>query len=520
MDLFSGHKQAHGTHGEPVRNGLKWEIKTTARTLRTPPTLDLWIKHLNGERPLGIIPIGTDASCRWGSIDVDEYDIDLLKMVRDAEEMPLVPCKSKSGGLHLFLFTTEPVPAREMQATLHSIAASMGKAGSEIFPKQTNVLTEKGDVGNWMVMPYFGGTYGGKLHNQHGLKKTGAEMTLSEFVTFATKKALTPGQFEALAKSSRSAKVAALTGGKGKGKKGGTAGVGAFGDGPPCLQHMAVGGFPEGGRNNALFMLGLYLKKSNPSDWQRMLEKDNQTYMKPPLSADEVTQVRKQLEKKDYEYTCAVEPMKSHCDRGICRTRKFGVGETGNYPAITNIQKMNSDPAIWFVSFGDKRLDISTQDLLNYSKFQMACAEHHDVLFSNMKQADWITILQEAMEGMEPIDAPPDVGTQGRFKELMEDFLTNRAKGTRQEDILSGRPWLNEADGRHYFKLSDFQKFLAREGVKDFTRGQLTRRIERMDGKNHFFNIKGKGVNVWYVPDESIQHTPSIPPKDVKGDDV
>ena len=52
MDLFEGSEVLHGTHGEPEldENGVKWNIKKTARTLRGPATLELWQK---AEKALG-----------------------------------------------------------------------------------------------------------------------------------------------------------------------------------------------------------------------------------------------------------------------------------------------------------------------------------------------------------------------------------------------------------------------------------------------------------------------------------
>jgi hypothetical protein len=129
MALFSGHEDAHGTHGEPEQKGLKWEIKSTAKTLREPVTTELWRKHLAGERPLGVIPIRWDSTCSWGSIDVDDYTNDLLGLISRVaqEKLPLVPCRSKSRGLHLFLFTTAPVAADVMQSALRNMAASLGR---------------------------------------------------------------------------------------------------------------------------------------------------------------------------------------------------------------------------------------------------------------------------------------------------------------------------------------------------------------------------------------------------------
>ena len=37
----------------------------------------------------------------------------------------------------------------------------------------------------------------------------------------------------------------------------------------------------------------------------------------------------KQLEKKDYNYTCKATPMCDHCNSGLCKTQPFGVGDEG-----------------------------------------------------------------------------------------------------------------------------------------------------------------------------------------------
>lgn len=525
--LFAGHKNVRGTHGEPKRNGLKWEIKTTAKTLREEVTLDRWQAHLDGETPLGVVPIDENSTCCWGSIDYDEYDEDLVAHIRAAERWPLVPCRSKSGGLHLFMFTTEPVPAGDMLSTLRAVAASIGLAGSEIFPKQAQVLTERGDFGNWMVMPYYGDTFGGKLQNQFGLKKTGAEMTLSEFVTVAQNKALTPDKFDELARSTRTGKVASVAGGKkGKGKEMGTAVAGPFGDGPPCLQHMSNSGFPQGGRNNALFMVGLYLKKAFPVEWKQKLEDDNQKFMKPPLTADEVTQVRKQLEKKDYEYTCKVEPMSSHCDASVCRTRKYGVGDGQNYPFIDSISKMNSDPAIWFVSIGENRIELNTADLLNYQRFQLVVAEQHSIVFGNMKQTEWTAILSDAVKNLQPIPAPPETLRTTRFLDLLETFLTNRNRGTRREDVLMGRPYFDEEANLYYFRLKDLMAFIQRTGNKEFLPGQITQWLKsdydlKLNGGKTYFNFKNtQGANVYYVDASRIGSTPDVDPEKLTEEEV
>jgi hypothetical protein len=338
MALFEGSKTASGTHGEPddpEQGSLKHGIKGTAKTLKLPPTLALWKQHVDGKRPLGIIPIREDGSARWGCVDIDQYDINLLDVVKRVEQqkLPLVPCRSKSGGLHLFLFASEPAPAAVMQSALGSVAAALGFADSEIFPKQTTLDAKRGDMGNWAIAPYYGGTFGGKLKMQHGLKKTGAEQTLAEFVSFAEKQRVTPDKLPELQKlrplppppkptTPRNATTPAPNE--------------PFGDGPPCLQVMAGGdGFPEGGRNNALFHIGVYLRKAHPNEWEDRLRDDNQKYMRPPLGNKEVDSVIASLDSKKYQYKCKDQPMASHCDANLCRTRLYGRRRSGSRSSET-----------------------------------------------------------------------------------------------------------------------------------------------------------------------------------------
>ena len=52
FELFRGHSGGHGTYGHEEKSPgkLKSEIKKTAKTLRQPPTVELWEEHLEGRR--------------------------------------------------------------------------------------------------------------------------------------------------------------------------------------------------------------------------------------------------------------------------------------------------------------------------------------------------------------------------------------------------------------------------------------------------------------------------------------
>jgi len=519
MKLFEGFTQAHGTHGTPERDpeGLKWNIKRTAATLRQEVTEDLWIKHVDGERPLGIIPIREDNTCSWGSIDFDVYDYDLLKIVKQVEDakLPLVPCISKSGGLHLFLFLKEPESAADVQNVLRETAASLGMAKCEIFPKQQRVLLERNDLGNWMVMPYFGGTFNNKLRFQRGLKRTGAEMSLAEFVTFAEGHRTTVEKLIALTANRRAGPD--ITG-KGNGKKASTGGrksKGDFSDGPPCLQHLISGEQQQSdGRKRMLFMMGMYYKRADTNGWKARLDTANQTYFKPPLPSEEVLGVVRSLDKKDYEYTCKEEPMHSHCNSVLCRTRKFGVGKAGEYPTITSLSKLQTEPPVWFVDVEGERLELTTEELQSYVHFHRACMAKIDKCYRNLRQDVWLSILSEAMVNVQPVPAPPEIGLFGRFNSLLREFLTNRSRGIRPEDLMSGRPY--EEDGRHYFKIDAIMKFLQQEGfkVKNNTVADswvMQRIIDMKGGRKKFNFSNAASVRTFWVPASAIEDTPDIP---------
>ena len=481
MALFAGHSGAHGTHGEPTRNpakGGKLEIKKTALTVREPATADIWQQHLDGVRPLGIIPIRKDHSCIWGCIDVDQYDTDhasLLKKIR-GQKLPLVVCRSKSGGAHCFLFLKTPISAEDMQDILRDMAARLGIGNCEIFPKQKQTLEERGDLGNWLNMPYFNGDQ----TDRYGIKDTMAAMTLSEFLSHAERRRVTTSDLDAVAPPAPSDD--------------------SLSDGPPCLQHLAAMGFPEGTRNNGLFALGVFCRKKYPSTWKSKLEEYNREYMSPPLPAEEVLEVQKNLERKEYNYTCSDVPLVTHCNAVLCRSRKYGVTGSGEYPVIAGMTKLEmGKEAFWFLDIEGERLELDTQQLQNYREFHKVCMEQMTVCYSLLKQDTWITMVQTAMRDAQVVEAPRDSGTEGHLMELLEDYCTNRNVSTEKEGLLLGKPWQDEESGRYYFRLTFFMSFLKREGFAEWGRNKVGSYVKNLGG-SEFFNIKGKGVNVRWVP--------------------
>jgi hypothetical protein len=211
--LFAGSDAAHVTYSNPRMDGNgSIKVKVDYVTVRRQATVEDWSAHLRGEAPLGVIPIRkSDLKCLWGSIDVDEYDVNPLEIIERAEDagLPLVPCRSKSGGLHLFMFLQEWTPAELLKPLLEGVAGQLGLSNkTEIFPKQIelkDVPGEKPNVGNCLTIPY-GTDFGDERRRQVGLKKTGAEMTRGEFLQRAESAKVTPEKFAELLERARSRK--------------------------------------------------------------------------------------------------------------------------------------------------------------------------------------------------------------------------------------------------------------------------------------------------------------------------
>ena len=139
--IFYGLDRAYGQYKSDGQS-VNGKAGGQAYILKKPVTDQLWIDHIEGKDPsLGIIPIRDNSTCLWGCIDIDTYPLDHKKIVRKIRELklPLVMCRSKSGGAHVFLFVKEPVKAKIIRDKLIEWAGEIGYANCEIFPKQIEI---------------------------------------------------------------------------------------------------------------------------------------------------------------------------------------------------------------------------------------------------------------------------------------------------------------------------------------------------------------------------------------------
>lgn len=178
MARFAGLERAHGRYlVQQIRDSGK--RVGAVETVQEPVTEAVWQRHLAGEQRLGIVPIRDDNTCVFGCIDWDVYPVDhaaLVQKIADAF-LPLTVTRSKSGGAHLWLFASEPVPAALMRRRLSDYRKVLNlQDAKEIFPKQDQL--EEGGTGNWVNMPGFPDPEG----ETHGFDITGTPLTSFELL--------------------------------------------------------------------------------------------------------------------------------------------------------------------------------------------------------------------------------------------------------------------------------------------------------------------------------------------------
>lgn len=495
--IFDGLQEAYGTYrvDKKQSNG-----KNTGKAaiVREPRTSKLWEGHLSGKgNSIGIIPINADNKCKWGCVDIDQYPLDhklLIEKIRRLK-LPLVVCRSKSGGAHCFLFCADWVEARDMQKALQHIAAALGYGGSEIFPKQVKLHLDRGDVGNFLNLPYYDAEDG----LRYAFLDDGTSATLEEFYELHETHKQTPEQIVRL-------------------QTGDQSGPDDFRDGPPCLRALAQTKISEGGRNNGLFNVGVYLRKAYPDSWESEILRYNMDYFEPPLPLNEVNVVAKQVQRKDYAYKCNDAPINAYCNKDLCMTMKFGIGAATAGIPIANLRKYNSTPPVWFLDVNGEPLELDTEALMNQSAFQRACMEQLNLYPRTMAKQQWesriSTLLSEMKENESAIvEVAQDASISGQFYDYLEEFCSYLQTAQDKEEILLRRPWTDDEQGLTFFRLKDFEAFLRKNKFFEYKSHKIAQRLRDINGESIVLKIKGRAVRVWQIPAFASGDVDISPPK-------
>ena len=513
MEIFAGLDRAYGVYEiqgtKQTAKGTKKQGK--GRTLQEPLSLVHWQQHLEGTTSIGVIPITDDETCQWGCIDVDEYPVDidhLQKLIKDMQ-LPLVPCMTKSGGVHLFLFTKKQVPALKVKSKLEDLAAAMGRTGDEIFPKQyqwAKQLPKEKQTGNWLNMPYFGGTD----TTRYAINRKGDALSPDEFIKAVKRTSVTEEQLDNLKPIKKSRKA------NGEGLK-----ESFWEQAPPCLVHMKLNGIPEGTRNDALFSYGVLFKKLHPEsdEWRDKLQEVNKTACHKPLSHTELNALMNSLDKSDYRYKCTTPPLVNHCQAGVCVTRRYGIDASEKEVKLTGLRKYLTDPPLWHLDIEGQTLVLETRQLHNFSLYQQRCMEVLNVCPPDIKKKDWVLRLNALLQEVQEIEVPPDMTKAGLLQDAVLEFCKN-TESTARVAIVAGAVYRNEETKPHewWFRGRDLVKY-----IKDFKNMKTIRDAEIFNELKELgahtatkYIDKGAGATSIWILETPEQSALNVSAKDFK----
>jgi len=447
--LFGGLDRAHGTYKiDESIDGDK--ISGQAKTIATPPTAEMWELHLKGERSLGIIPIREDGTVSWACIDIDSYKSDVCQASVDfikEYSLPLVVCRSKSGGAHVFIFFQNPTPAKSVVKKLAQFAKAMGFDGAEIFPKQISIKPE--EFGNWLNMPYFDW----EISTRYGLDADGKSLELPDFIKYAEGKKVTFETWKNLT-------VPELEH--------------PFSDGPPCLQALAKVKVGEGGRNNALLQFGVYAKlKYGEDEYQDKVAEYNQLYFTPSIGQREMNDtIFKSLNRRDYGYICTQQPQASHCNRTACLRRRHGIGGAADEEFEQEMELQNLRKLIYFTPQGEplddepeweltikgRTIRFTTAQLKNQPQFAERCINKLNIWPPPLPVPRWRELMQGHLTNCEQVEIPFETSPPAQTLEDLKAYISRNAHAKNNLDLLNGLAL--KKDDCYRFRLESFVEFI------------------------------------------------------------
>ena len=489
--LFAGNLRSFG-QWDPASG----EMITEKREV----TLKDYENHITGRMGLGIVPVTDGATCAFGAIDVDKHDdpedVDLQAIAEKIEKfrLPLVMCRSKRGGAHLYLFGVDFLPAKQVIRVLSSWRDMLQiPHKTEIFPKQESLVTAGGErsLGNWINLCYFDGD----KTNRFALKEDGEIMPFELFIQYAQSKRVTAAELDELSKREHL-------------------------EAPPCIQKMIQMGVESGSRNEAMYNITVYLKRARPDTFFDDAVTLNGAIFDKPLSPSEAKKVIRSASRRDYLYKCSEEPCKSLCDRKTCVTREFGISqderkELDNHdslPLFTELVEYKSEPPRWGLHVNGVLIpNIPTIVLRDPNAMGTLIFEQLKINIPKISQDSWRKrVLDPLVPNIRVVEVPKEASAAGvivaKFNEFVQKADLSR-DGTDTEDrkaLTRNIPVVQVMNGKKciVFRGTAFSEYLKRNKAEVMTGMDLWTALRRDCGADHDkMRIPGgKPINVWYAP--------------------
>lgn len=397
------------------------KVKTTITNHEGKVDKDLLGKHLDGMFGVGICPVDSDGKCRFAVIDIDYYKSKINKMLDFIREhqLPLVPFRSKSGGIHTYLFLKKAESAKKVRNVLQQVIYFLsldniyGNNKVEIFPKQDKAE----GYGSAITLPYFNAedTY------TYMLDLDGNSVSFKDALSIIPKKFTSVAELQGVLDNL------------------------AYNDAPPCLQRAIIAneiGSEDSGRNNFLFSFAVYAKKKYGVDFESYVKEINDAF-ECPLKDSTLQQICTSVANNEYMYKCKDIPCKAYCDKGICKKREYGLGrDKSHFTGVDYGQLYRYKTAepyyIWKLRLNGQEdwKDVVFKDegfLLDQKNFAKMCVRYLNQAPMQVSNNDWYAVLNSVLPNIQDVEVKKESDTSG-LSLLQNTFLSYLANKQARRD--------------------------------------------------------------------------------------
>ena len=475
------------------------------------PITDLdYQQHLDGIKSIGIQPCNDDGLARFGAIDIDpkiykNLDVKYYLHIIQEKELPLIPIKSKSGGLHLYVFTKELVKAKAIKDFLEQVLFLFKlPITTEIFPKQTKLGNNTdGDKlnGNFINLPYFNKT------ERVALDPSGKEIPFGIFLNCLELNKVTS---EKLKEISNNIIQKELTGGADE-----------FKDGPPCLEVLSKNKMTDG-RDRFLYNYMVFAKKKYADNWKNKVLQAGRNYFEfnPTWTDDHIMTKIKYWEKQEKGHTCNDELLSPVCIKSECVKRKFGIisDKRIDWPLMTNLVKVDfkPDPEYYFTVENKKgdSVPVHAKDvnkIKDQKELRGLLMAQADVFPPPMKDIQFWEMINALLDTQDTVQPAPGTKPIEILKKFLKEYI-NGPQATTYNSFQSGNvlkdnqyAWFIYDEFYVFLKENDWKKDASRTSYmiekifeskenKDLPKPEFGKK-KRFPGKNKKTGKPFPGVN-------------------------
>lgn len=458
FSVFKGKTSSYVRNELPKVKPEGKKHKTKIITVRETLTKEEIMQHLEGEYAIGICPVSNDNKVHFACIDIDCYTKKrnrVLGIIREYN-VPLIPFRSKSGGLHLYIFFVGAVSSKTARILLQKIVYYFsldeiyGKDKVEIFPKQEKL--DLNSCGSCITLPYFNceDTY------TYMIDYDGNKVDIEECLSYCAQHKTSPELIKEILENL------------------------PLSDAPPCLQKGVISslvGGEDSGRNNFLFSFAIYAKKKYGTGFEQYVNEVNKKF-DAPLSEEDVEQICNSVSNNEYYYRCKDIPCSSYCDKTVCKTRAYGLGMGGKDKGkFTGIEYGELKRYLTADPYYEWNLRIHGQEawkkcvfrdenyLLDQKNFQRACVRYLNVAPYTVGNNDWFAILNSVLPNIIEVEvkSESDTSSTNMLKKAFMDYLAN--KQARRDSPYQIRVGLCvrqeiERGAKYYFTHNGFSEYL------------------------------------------------------------